>query len=241
LWTWEKHSVLPSAETIARAEATLRAGAWLGAAPEDFGRALLALCEWRDIAPGQALSHGGDADGGLYGVGQGWIALRATFGPADVPAIHFQAAPQWVGYVQLVTGEPRIMAVAAKTPVVAAYLPRQGFQQLLSAFPEGWRHVAALSNQILGIAIPAIADLAMADSRRRCAAVLLRAASARYSGDGPCALPLVQEDLAGMAGLTRKTAGQILRDLAAEGLIAVGYRRIVLLRLSALRSLVDGG
>jgi CRP-like cAMP-binding protein len=141
----------------------------------------------------------------------------------------------------MVAGAPRIAAVTARTAVIAAYVPRHAFDALLTAQPDGWRPIAGLSNELLAIALPAVADSMIRDSRRRCAAVLLRLGDRRLGGEAPVELPLAQEDIATLATLTRKTAGLVLRGLERDGLIALGYRSITLRAPAALRRVVEGG
>ena len=113
---------------ISKAADALRRQGWLSRLPSDVQDALLAHAEWREIASGASLTQGADIEGGMYGAGRGWIALRAAFGSADTAAIHFAPSPFWFGFVPLVAGRPRIVAAMAKTDVLAAYIPRHAFE-----------------------------------------------------------------------------------------------------------------
>lgn len=81
------------------------------------------------------------------------------------------------------------------------------------------------------------------DSRRRCIAVLLRAAGQR-SGDIRSApdshdVGVSQNALAAMSNMSRQTTGNLLRGLAAEGYLELGYRSIMLRDATGLRALLD--
>lgn len=59
----------------------------------------------------------------------------------------------------------------------------------------------------------------------------------QYSEDdrSPVAIPLTQEDVAGLAGTTRPTANQVLRRLEDERLISLARGRIVVMDVADLR------
>ena len=48
-------------------------------------------------------------------------------------------------------------------------------------------------------------------------------------GEGPCVVPITQEDIASMAGTTRPTANKALRSAEAEAIIALSRGRLTVL------------
>jgi CRP-like cAMP-binding protein len=92
------------------------------------------------------------------------------------------------------------------------------------------------------IALDIAADLAIRDSERRCAAVLLRLSGhslAAAASAEPADVSITQDDLAGAACLARSTVRIMLGRLAARGLIEQGDRGIVVRAPAALRAFVD--
>ncbi len=84
------------------------------------------------------------------------------------------------------------------------------------------------------------ADLALRDSQRRCFAMLLRAADARFGSASNSAVALVgQDELGAMANLSRNTTNRILGEAEAAGLLTARYRAIALHDLAALRHIVS--
>ena len=59
--------------------------------------------------------------------------------------------------------------------------------------------------------------------------------SLREAPDGPVELRLSQSDLASMVGIARQTTNRILKNLESEGLIELGFRRIVVPDVRRLR------
>ena len=64
---------------------------------------------------------------------------------------------------------------------------------------------------------------------------LVELVSAYGDGPGPVVIPLTQEHLAGLAGGTRPSVNQLLRQLVLQGIIQVGRGRVVVLDTAALR------
>jgi CRP/FNR family cyclic AMP-dependent transcriptional regulator len=88
------------------------------------------------------------------------------------------------------------------------------------------------------------ADLLIRDSERRCAAVLLRLGGRRFAGpddEEPVEVPVMQDELAGAANLSRNSVGTMLQRLKGRGLVEPGYRGIAIRAPKALRAFVDWG
>jgi len=64
---------------------------------------------------------------------------------------------------------------------------------------------------------------------------LVELVSVYGNGPGPVVIPLTQEHLAGLAGGTRPTVNQLLRQLVMQGVVQVGRGRVVVLDEPALR------
>jgi CRP-like cAMP-binding protein len=121
-----------------------------------------------------------------------------------------------------------------------ALAPRHGLVALLAENPLWWRCIALHVCEAMDTASQIATDMLIPDSRRRCIAALLRIAGCRNVGTAPAKAAMTRDELAGMANLSRQTIGPILRDLAAAGLVEVGYRVIVLHDPAGLRAAVDG-
>lgn len=217
----------------------MRRGGWLSRAPAAFQDAILARCQWSRIGAGTALTHGGDREGGMYGIASGAVDVTPAVGPADLPIINIARAPYWFGILPVALGAPRAVGITTREPCDVALVPRAALAALLSAQPEWWQLLTAQALEHFNIAAQCAADLLIPDSRRRCIAVLLRAAGQR-GGDAPGNdAGVSQNELAAMANMSRQTTGNILRGLAAEGLVDLGYRSIVLRDVAALKALLD--
>jgi len=90
------------------------------------------------------------------------------------------------------------------------------------------------------LAIESADERMIRDDRKRCIAVLLRLGNFRRSmptsfnaGD----IKIAQADLAFLSNLSRNAVGKILRELEENGMIALSYRNITVLKPIELREM----
>jgi CRP-like cAMP-binding protein len=222
----------------------LKIRGWLGATPADFREEILSGCAWEKLDAGAPVQSGGEEEGELIGLAAGIIETRTILGRADTPIMHFIHPVFWIGYLPMLSGQPRRLAASARTPVWIARIPQSKVTDLLAKRPEWRAHFMQLAIVYGDVAVNVAADLLIRDSERRCAAVLLRLSGRRFAGDEDGAavdVPVTQGELAGATNLSRNSAGTIVQKLKARGLIALGYRGMTIRAPAALRAFVEGG
>jgi CRP-like cAMP-binding protein len=226
---------------IADATARLRSSGWLSRQPAGFQQAIVAIIVWRKVEAGAAVIIAGDADGGLWGVASGLVDLTSALSTADSPPSHIGHPGSWWGPAPAF-GRSRNSSVTARTTALLALVPQGALEALLAANPGWWRCVGDLAVELMELALGSFADLLIRDSRLRCVAVLLRVAGCRFGPPPPpgeITVPLAQDEFAAMTNLSRGSAGGVLRELEAEGLIGLGYRHVTLFDPLRLRQLLD--
>lgn len=224
---------------IIDARLQVQAMGWLAATPLEFRTAMLERIVWQRVAPHVVLTHGGDTEGGLVGVVTGSIDIISAIGPSDSPVAHIARAPFWFGELPAVGHRSRIITVSTRSACDVALVPQAAIDAIMATRPEWWRLLGMLSLEGITLVTQIATDLLIRDSRRRCVAVLLRIAGCRKVGDGPCDAGVNQDELAGMANVSRQTSGMILRALENEGALKLGYRTITILAPAILREIVD--
>ena len=212
---------------------------WLAATPADFRTALLDHCLWQRIPPQVVLTHGGDIAGGLVGVITGAVDIVSAIGPSDSPIAHIAPAPFWFGELPTVGHRSRTITVSTRTACDIVLIPQTAIEIVMATRPEWWRLLGILSLEGITLVTQIATDLLIADTRRRCVAVLLRLAGCRKVGDGPIVVGVGQDELAAMANLSRQTCGVVLRALEVGGAVKLGYRNITVVAPAALREIVD--
>jgi CRP-like cAMP-binding protein len=223
--------------------ALLHAG-WLQTTPSDFSDRLLGNCHWRRLAAGTGIQHAGDRGQCITGLASGSISMATSMAVPDSAMVHIAHPGFWFGYVPLFTRSELSSSVVARSDVLLACISISHIDQMLAERPDWWRHFGMLATMEGNIAISVAADLTIRDSRRRCAALLLRAADRRFddsSTSDAADAPLVQEELAAITNLSRTSVSKILLDLEKLHLIAIGYGHITITEPCQLRALVDAG
>src|SRR5271165_4896321 len=167
----------------------------------------------------------------MRGLASGVMELRSVIGRADMPVMHFARPVFWLSFSRLISQRRsnRIEATA-KTTVWLARASKAAVRKLLHDHPGWWRYMLQPALFCGDIALDIAADLLIADSERRCAAVLLRLSGRRFADPDdpePVDVTITQHDLAGAANLSRSSVQSMLRRLASRGLIEQGYRGLL--------------
>ena len=220
----------------------LAGGEWLSGTPAGFRLAVLTSARWLHYEAGEPIQTGGEEAGELIGLASGVLALKSILGPADTPIMHFAYPVFWLGYVPIITGQPRRIAAHAKLPAWVARISQAYIEGVLAERPQWWRCLLQPAIVYGDASQGVAADLLIRDSERRCAATLLRLSGRRFAGardSQPAESAITQVELAGAANLSRNTVGAIMKRLATRGLIEIGYRGITVLKPAALRAVVD--
>ena len=131
-------------------------------------------------------------------------------------------------------GGRRLVTAAAAIPCEILVVSDTALSRVAEQSPEIWRAVAKLLYSQLRYALRFGADILTLPPTQRVAARLSDIAEVTARLD---ALPLSQEALGEMTGLTRKTVNAVLRRLQAEGALVSDYRRIEIRKVDRLRDI----
>lgn len=223
----------------AAAEAALRTDARFDKCPALLFARIFAAGKWRRLEPGERLFSAGDETSPLLGVASGFIAFESVLAIHEMSLITMLPAPFWsVGRPQ-VQGRRRLVSAIARTPLMVLQVPQARIEALEAEDPAVKDFKALVTGLIFLETLEALTDALIPESRRRIVSTLLRIAGAKYRGDEPRAVPISQAELATITTMSRQTCGLVVRDLAREGLIDIGYRTIDLLAPARLRAILD--
>jgi CRP-like cAMP-binding protein len=149
-----------------------------------------------------------------------------------------------VGEIGALTGEPRTATVTACGRVTAGIVARTEFEAFLRRRPEAATLVTAMVARQLRWANRRRTDFAAFPAHIRLARLLVEIADVcgrPFPGGGvEIAVPLSQPELAAMIAIAQATVQKAIQVLRDRGLIATGYRRMVLADPGRLRSLASG-
>jgi CRP-like cAMP-binding protein len=158
---------------------------------------------------------------------------------ADGKPMSFTGIPSggWFGEGSLFKEEPRRYDIVALRDSLVAYVPKAVFMTLLDRSVAFNRFLIVQLNERLGQFIGLVEHGRMLGPEARvaqCVASLFN--PVLYAGIGT-SLPLSQEELGQLAGLSRQRVNQALKVLENAGLLRVDYRGITVLDLDGLRRL----
>lgn len=224
----------------------LSANPWFGSLPLAERRRIVAACERRTLVTGEMLFRQGDAPGAaagaFYGVVAGALKASSLRGDGREAILAILEPGTWFGELSLLDGRPRTHDAVALEPSEIAWLPAAAFHAAMErpAFAQGIaRLLAGRVRSLYGI----VEDAALRSTRARVARrlLLLARGDAALAADARPVLPVSQEALAMMLGITRQTLSRELGALAEAGALALGYRRIEVRDVARLQALATDG
>lgn len=205
---------------------------WLARQPAPFQERLLAASELHTVAVGEVLYAIDDAPGGLYGVADGYINVLIASGPFPPRLVHVGGPGWWVGEVALAGMTPRRAELNARTPLEVLFVSASALDQIVAEDPECWRRLATLTVQHLDMAFELMISLGSPDLGLRLATTLRRLAGPARKHERVVELPVNQEELGEITGLSRNTVGRALAVLVKSGCVEKRYGGVAVNRAS---------
>jgi CRP/FNR family transcriptional regulator, cyclic AMP receptor protein len=199
---------------------------WLSRQPLEFREALLDRCVLRTYAPGESLFGLDDPPGGVYGVAAGFVDVLIASGVGPPFLGFIGSSGWWAGEAAAISRTHHRAELSARSATEAFYLSLTKFRELTAADPLAFRSFSDLTISHMDNAFMLASTLAASDTRSRIVWTLYRLAGSFREIDDRFELPCKQSEIAEMAGLSRNSAGPVLRRLAAEGMIQIGRNQV---------------
>ena len=220
------------------------ANPWFAALPAADRRALVAGSERLRLAPGEMLFRQGDAapaqGHAFFGVVCGGIKASSLREDGKEAILVVLEAGNWFGEISLIDGRPRTHDATAVGETQVLALSREAFDRMMKrpAFALAvCRMLAARVRSLYGM----VEDATLRSTRARVARrlLLLARGDATQASDPRPVVPVSQEALAMMLGVSRQTLSKELQGLVRAGAIALGYGKIVIASVEKLQSAGD--
>ena len=225
----------------------MSANPWFGALPLRERRVMLGAAELLRLRPGEMLFRQGDkvppGKGAFYGLVSGRIKASSLREDGKEAILVVLEAGNWFGEISLIDQRPRTHDATAVGEVEVVALPRAAFDELMKrhhAFSLAiCRMLAARTRSLYGM----VEDATLRSTRARVARRLLLLAhgDATQAADTRPVVPVSQEALAMMLGITRQTLSKELKVLVEIGAVVLGYGRIEIASANALERLGSTG
>lgn len=198
--------------------------------PEDARRQLLSAARRRRFAKGEVVFHEGDPGDTLHLVATGRFAVRVVTATGDTAMLALLGPGDFFGLLALLTaGTPRRSAgIRAIDPAETLAVRQDDLHALRAAHPSvDDVLLRALGHQVRRLT-DALTEALYTPAETRVLRRLLDAALLWGGPAGGTVVPLTQEELGQLAGTTRATANQVLRQAEHLGQLEIGRGKVTL-------------
>jgi len=207
----------------------------LAGVPEDDVRELLQIARRRRFARNEVVFHRDDPGDSVHLIAKGRFSIRVMTPLGDVATIAVRGQGESFGEMALVAETPRRSATVTaleEAETFAVYRPE--FDRLLDRHPAmNGLLLRFLANEVRMLNERLLEALYL-PVEKRVRRRLVELADLYPAGENGIEITLTQEDLAELAGATRATVNQILRDEEKRGAIELQRGKTRILDLDEL-------
>ncbi|UFQ98958.1 Crp/Fnr family transcriptional regulator [Pseudomonas wenzhouensis] len=211
-WYWQRLTLFDNCEAAAR-------------------QALLAIAEQQVLHAKQMVFRADDPPERVYLVEQGLIKVFSLTPQGEMVTLWFCGAQEPFGAGGIAGVGPQSVFAQAVGHCVIWSMKRSDFEQVLKAYPELALNTIRLVSGRMRLATDALVESISCNPEQRLARMLLRLACqcATQKPEGLAfELRLTHQELAQMVGSSRQTVNRVLNRYAAEGVLSVVQRRLVI-------------
>ncbi len=205
---------------------------------------LSAAGQIRHYKPGSILCNEGDLATHLFVLTAGTVKIISVTADGDRRVVALRGNGDVIGEISGEKTGQRTATVQAIDPVYALIVGYERFGRFLESHPIAARIYVRVMIQRWGEAAEMLSMLSVTTGTQRLAALLLQLAGQHgneTAGEIHIAMPLSQEELAGLASTSRSTVTRAFRNWRRRGLIRTGQRQITILDQQALQRAAGPG
>ena len=214
----------------------LAASAWARALPADEFDRVVAETVVRTCAAGGLVCRKGEPVDHWTGVVDGLVKMANVSVEGKPTSFTGIGTGGWFGEGSLLKDEPRRYDIVALRESQVAFMPRATFARLLDTNFAFNRFLIVQLNERLGQFIAMIEHNRLRGPEARLARSIAGLFNpVLYPGIG-ASLPVSQEELGQLVGLSRQRVNQALKRLEGDGVLRVEYGGVTVLDLGRLRT-----
>ena len=189
----------------------------------------------RICAAGSLVCRKGEVVESWIGVVEGLVKMANVSADGKPTSFTGIGAGGWFGEGSLLKDEPRRYDIVALRDTTVAAMPRATFMALLDESVPFNRHLIVQLNERLGQFIAMVEhDRLLGPDARLARSLAALFNPVLYPGNGPT-LPISQEEMGQLVGLSRQRVNQALNALERAGLLRADYGSITVVDLPGLR------
>ncbi|MEX3811222.1 Crp/Fnr family transcriptional regulator [Paraburkholderia sp. BR13439] len=218
----------------------MSANPWFSSLPLAERESLVASSTRLRIDSGSPLFRRGDPPDGFYGLVEGRLKASNVRSDGKEGILVILEPGNWFAQMSAVTGWPYAYSVTALETAHLLRLPLEAFNSFMqrAAFAKA---IAELQCQHTALLYQMLDDATLHATRTRIARRLMRLArgDATQAAENRSDIPVSQETLAMMLGLSRQTLALELKEMAAQGAVALRYGHVEIISMDVLKSFDD--
>ena len=223
----------------ARATRILDRNPWFAGLPRALAKAILRSGRISRVKDAVVFAVG-DEPNGLFAVLSGRVHISHSAFDGRLALLLLADAGTWFGETSVLDGGPRYSDALAVGSCELLHLDMGEFRRLSQQHVSHYAAFARLLCDHHRLAMDHIAGLGALPVAVRLAQRLLFFARPSDDGRGrDQAVPLTQEQLASVVGVSRQALSGHLKEFERRGIIALGYRTITLHRRTVLQQMVN--
>ncbi|MFZ6849311.1 Crp/Fnr family transcriptional regulator [Undibacterium sp. RuRC25W] len=233
-------TVLPNKTPFVSHLSALSEDSWFAALSPELRQALLLNATSVHLVAGEMLFRRGDAPSGFYALLKGNIKMSTLSEDGREGILTILEPSTWFGEISLIDGQPRTHDATAVGIVELLLVTPLCFSALMRdpVFATAIAHMLAYRIRLLyGI----VEDAHLRSPRARVARrlLLLAGSNTMHTSASHNCVPVSQESLAMMLGMSRQTLSKELKFLSQQRVIALKYRAINIISATALSDYSD--
>ncbi|GAB3102832.1 Crp/Fnr family transcriptional regulator [Cupriavidus yeoncheonensis] len=213
---------------------------WFASLPAVEQQGLVTRSTRIRIDSGELLFRRGDPPNGFYGLVEGRLKVSNVRSDGKEGILAILEPGNWFGEMSMITGWPYAYDVTAleTSQVLKFSVDAFNAHMQTAVFAKA---MAELVSQHTGLLYELLDDATLHSTRTRIARRLIRLArgDATRAAESRSDIPVSQDTLAMMLGISRQTLAVELKAMASQGAVALHYGRIRILSMDVLKSFDD--
>lgn len=197
--------------------------------PEEDVRAMLALARRSTYRRGEVVFHRHDPADAMHLVTKGRFDVRIATALGDEVALAIWGPGDIFGELAVLTDGNRTATVTALEPGETLVVRGSELRRLAHRHPSLDEVLVRVLAERVAFLSERLVEAYTVDAETRVARRVLELARVYGGGAAPVVIPLIQDELAALAGTSRATVNRVLRDAERRGLVELGRGRTILL------------
>jgi CRP-like cAMP-binding protein len=186
--------------------------------PGDDVRAVLTLARRSTYRRGEVVFHRYDPADSVHLVVKGRFDVRIVTALGDTVALGIRGPGETFGELAVITGGDRSATVVALEPAETLVVRGSELRRLARRHPSLDEVLVRLRSERVAFLSERLVEAYTVGAETRVARRVLDLARV-FGGPAPVTIPLIQEDIAALAGTSRATVNRVLRDAQRQGIV----------------------